>query len=146
MACGGGDGERLEPFSISAAPVISAGWRWARAWHPGLYAGWRHQSGPGDYWARLTLQASDAMDYASAWHAQWCRAGWGTHLPGREDSPAEAHARRLYATADRLRDREMQLWLSPQVSIVIDFTGLALMVAVYLEREERFAAYLSPPP
>ncbi len=37
----------------------------------------------------------------------------------------------------------MQAWLSPQVSVVVDYTGLALMVAVCLDGEERFAAYLS---
>ena len=39
------------------------------------------------------IQASDAMDYAREWHARWCRAGWGTHDPARDDSPAPPQRR-----------------------------------------------------
>lgn len=38
----------------------------------------------------------------------------------------------------------MQAWLSPQVSVVVDYTGLALMVAVCLDGEELILDFLAP--
>ena len=142
VAAGGGDGERPEPFGVAAALVIAAGWRWARRWHPALYARWRRQCSPAELWARAEVRASSAVTHAALWHARWCLPGWGTHLPAREDSPREAHARTLYHVADRLQDRAERLWQSPQVAVAVDWVGLALILAVWHEREERFAAYV----
>lgn len=130
--CVGGGGD---PFAIVAAPVISAGWRWARALRPELY--WRGQwvENPAERWARLELAAGTAVNRASMLHAMRARTQRWTAAQQTATSRAWQHA-------DGLQARALALWLDEATQHVIACTGIALMLAVHLDRELRLSSYV----
>lgn len=141
VACGGArsEGNQQEPFAIVAAPVISAGWRWARGLYPELYRShglWIEN--PAERWARVELDAGTAVNRASMLLAGRCRTD-------RWSKAQDVAMQRAWNYADRLQSRALALWLSQRVQIVIGLTGLALAAAVHHEGEWRLAGYVELP-
>lgn len=158
---GGGD-----PFAIVAAPIICAGWRWARALHPKRYWSGQWVDNPAERWARLELAAGTAVNKASLRAAVKCnraralkearekalnRKGgqWGVSEAREfEKIWSKREAARLRAQAatwqraDTLQAEAMALWLDEGTQIVVSLTGLALMLAVHLDRELRLCSYV----
>lgn len=131
VRCGGSD-----TFGVAAACVISAGWRWARTWHPGLYWVGTWPENPAEVWARIELRAGAAVNRAALLHAERSRhRRWTT--------ADEATLVRAWQYSDRLQARALELWLSERVQVVVGMTGIALAVAVHEEGEMRFAPYLA---
>lgn len=136
VACGGArsEGEHEAPFAILAAPVITAGWRWARALHPTLRRlPWG--ANPAERWARLELAAGTAVNRASMVEAMRARTT-------RWTVAQQAEASRAWQYADGLQRRARGLWLEERTQLVVACTGIALALAVYAEGELRLVGYV----
>lgn len=69
-------------------------------------------------------------------HARRCASrGW--------TAADDALLARAWAYSDRLQARALELWLSEPVQVVVRMTGIALVFAVHIEGETRFAPYLT---
>ena len=135
---GNGDGLHLgasDPFALIAAPVICAGWRWAKRLRPELYWNGCWPECPAERWARLELAAGSAVNHAAMLHAMRCSTP-------RWSGAQEVALQRAWQHADRMQARAMALWLWPGTQVVVGLIGVALVLAVYDEGERRLSWYV----